>query len=215
MAEVGPWPDLYPVGLKLEGTPVLVVGAGSVGGRKAARLVAAGARVTIVAPEAGEVVRALADAGKVTWHGRVFDDGDVEGAALVISAAPDREINEKVARAARGRGVWVNVADTPELCTFYLPAVVDRSPLKVAISTSGACPAYARQLRKRLDGVFDPEAGRFVELLGRMREKVKADDPDRVGEASRAFVESEAEEKWLSGDRTGARELLESLVDET
>ena len=213
MAEVISWPDLYPVGLKLEDTPVLVVGAGSVGGRKAARLVAAGARVTVVAPEAGEVVRSLADGGKVTWHRRVFDDDDVQGAALVISATPDREINEKVARAARGRGVWVNVADTPELCTFYLPSVVDRSPLKVAISTSGACPAYARQLRKRLDGVFDPEAGRFVELLGRMREKVKADDPDRVGEASRAFVESEAEEKWLSGDRTGARELLESLVE--
>jgi len=214
VAEVGAWPDLYPVGLKLEDVPVLVVGAGSVGGRKAARLAAAGARVTVVAPEAGEVVGSLAGEGKVTWHARVFDDGDVEGAALVISAAPDREVNERVARAARERGVWVNVADTPELCTFYLPAVVDRSPLKVAISTSGACPAYARQLRERLDGVFDPEAGRFVEMLGRMREKVRADAPERVGEASRAFVESGAEEMWLSGDQTGARELLESLVEE-
>jgi siroheme synthase-like protein len=214
VAEVGAWPDLYPVGLKLADTAVLVVGAGSVGGRKVARLVAAGARITVVAPEAGEVVRSLADAGKVTWHERAFEDDDVDGAALVISTAPDREVSEKVARAARERGVWVNVADVPELCTFYLPAVLDRSPLKVAISTSGACPAYARQLRERLDGVFDPEAGLFVELLGRMREKVKADDPDGVGEASRAFVESEAEEKWLSGDRTGARELLESLVEQ-
>ncbi len=214
MAEVGTWPRLYPVGLRLEDVPVLVVGAGSVGGRKARGLAAAGARLTVVAPEAGEAVRSLVDAGKAAWHARPFEEDDVVGASLVVSAVPDREVSERVARAARERGVWVNVADVPELCTFYLPAVVDRSPLTVAISTSGACPAYARQLRVRLDGVFDPEAGRFVELLGRMREKVRADDPGRVGEASRAFVESEAEEMWLSGDRTGARELLESLVDE-
>ena len=213
MAEVGSWPDLYPVGLKLADAPVLVVGAGSVGGRKARGLVAAGARVTVVAPEAGEAVRSLAGEGKVTWHERGFEDADLEDAALVLCATSDRELSERVARAARERGVWINVADVPELCTFYLPAVLDRSPLKLAISTSGACPAYARQLRTRLEGVFHPEAGRFVELLGRMREKVKAEDPERVGEASRVFVESEAEEKWLSGDGTGARELLESLVE--
>jgi siroheme synthase-like protein len=213
LAEVDTWPELFCVGLKLVDAPVLVVGAGSVGGRKVRSLVAAGARVTVVAPEAGEVVASLAGEGRLAYHARGFEDADVEGAALVVCATPDRDLNESVARAAGERGVWVNVADVPELCTFYMPAVVDRSPLKVAISTSGACPAYARQLRKRLEGVFDAEAGRFVELLGRMREKVRAEDPDRVGEASRAFVESEAEERWLSGDRTGARELLEGLVE--
>lgn len=207
------WPDLYPVFLKLDGAPVLVVGAGDVGTRKIERLVGARASVTVVAPEASKPVERLAGKGGLTWHERAFEPGDVEGMVLVLAATPHREVNEAVAAASRDRGVWVNVADEPDLCSFYLPSVMNRKPLSVAVSTAGACPAYARELGKRFERLFDPDAGKFVGLLGEMREKVRGEDPERVGEASRAFVESEAEELWLKGDLMGARELLEKLAE--
>jgi siroheme synthase-like protein len=207
------WPDLYPVFLKLRGLPVLVVGAGEVGARKIAGLLAAGADVTVVAPEAIDAVAKAASKGRITWCERAFEPEDVDGKVLVVAATPESEVGEAVARASRERGAWVNVSDDPDLCSFYLPSVVDRKPLQIAVSTAGASPAYARELRKRFERLFDPEAGKFVELLGLMREKVRQEDPERVGEASRAFVESEAEEMWLGGDLTGAREVLEKLVE--
>jgi siroheme synthase-like protein len=172
-----------------------------------------GALVTVVAPEASEKMRLVAEQGLVAWRARGFEPGDVEGARLVIAATPSREVNEQVAAAAREAGTWVNVADDPELSTFYLPSVLDRSPLKVAVSTSGASPAYAREIRKRFERLFDPEAGEFVQLLGSMREKARRVDPERVGEIGQALVESGAEEAWLEGDRERAREMLEEIVE--
>lgn len=208
------WPVLYPVFLKLEDAPVVVVGAGEVGMRKIDALVRAGARITVVAPEAGKAVERLAAKGRMTWQAREFEPADLDGALLACAATPSAEVNADVARAAGERGVWVNVADTPDLCTFYLPSVVDRHPLKMAVSTSGACPAYARSIGQRLDGMLDTAAGEFVELLGKMRERVREKDPKRVGAASQAFVQSGAEEAWLRGERDAAREILEDIVEE-
>jgi len=200
------WPDLYPAFLRVEGAPVLVVGAGSVGERKIAALVAAGARVTVVAPEAAAAVEALAGGGRVEWRRRGFAPADADGMALVLAATPHRDVNEAVYRAARERGIWVNVADDPALCTFHVPSVVDRAPLRIAISTSGACPAYARDLRRRIEAILDPALGGYVDLLGEVRAGIGG--PDR-SDAIRALVDSGAEERWVAGERDEARAILE------
>jgi len=208
-------PPLYPLFVKLEALDVLVVGAGRVGARKVRGLVRSGARVTVVAPDAEDEVVRMADAGSVTWHARPFQDVDVEGVRLVFAATPSRQVNEAVAAASRAAGLWVNVADVPDLCSFYLPAVVRRDPLQVAISTTGASPAFARTLRERLERELPERTAGFVTLLGEMREEVRERAPDRVMEASLAMVRSEAESLWREGDEEGARRALRLIVEST
>lgn len=213
MAEQVTWPDLYPVFLRLQDAPVLVVGAGSVGTRKVGRLVSSGARVTVVAPVATDEVQKLARQEDLTWREREFEEGDVEGVVLVFAATPSREVNEQVARAGAGRGIWVNVADTPDLCSFYLPSLVDRHPLRIAVSTSGACPAYARDLRKRLQQQYPPSTSGFVDLLGRMREDLRERAPGEMMRRSNDMVQSDAESRWAEGDVEQAREILKDIVE--
>ncbi len=213
MAQGLTWPDLYPIFLRLTGEAVLVVGAGAVGTRKVSGLLAAGARVTVVAPEATDEIGRLAGEGKVRWERRPFEESDVKGHRLVFAATPDRAVSERVERAAAGAGLLVNVADTPDLCSFYLPSVLERGPLKVAVSTSGACPAYARELRRRLERRIGKRTDGFVELLGRMRERVRQKDPAAVMELSLAMVGSGAERLWDEGDEEGAERILERIAE--
>lgn len=153
----------YQAGLDLRGRACLVVGGGAVARRKAQGLAEAGARVTVVAP------RCLEMPAGVTVAARTFADGDLQGVTLAVAASDDRELNARVARLARARGVWVNVVDEPDEGDVVLPAVVRRGELRIAISTGGASPALARRLRQRLDAEFGPEWAGLTELLGRLR----------------------------------------------
>jgi siroheme synthase-like protein len=208
------WPEAYPVFLDVRGSSVLVVGAGSVGTRKAEGLLRCAARVTVVAPQASGRLEELASRHALEWERREFAEGDVEGRSLVFAATPAREVNARVAAACRRRGIWVNVADTPDLCSFILPAVLDRAPLRVAVSTAGACPAYAQELRRRLEEWIPERMSGYVELLGRMRERARERSPGRLGAVSRAMVGSQAEGLWREGDTEAARAILMSIVEE-
>ncbi|MGC8837771.1 MAG: precorrin-2 dehydrogenase/sirohydrochlorin ferrochelatase family protein, partial [Anaerolineae bacterium] len=125
----------YPVMLRLQGQRCLVVGAGDVAARKVEALLACGAEVVVVAPEVGEALQALAEAGQVTVHQRPFRPSDLSGCRLAIAATDRPEVNRAVAEEARKAGIWVNVVDEPTLCDFVAPAVVRRGPVVVAIST--------------------------------------------------------------------------------
>ena len=153
----------YPVALDLRGRACLVVGGGAVARRKAGGLVATGALVTVVAPEAQRMPEG------VTVQLRPFLDGDLAGVALAVAASDDHELNARVASLARERGVWVNVADDPRAGDVILPAVARRGELQIAVSTGGASPALAQRLRKRLENEFGPEYGELVALLGGLR----------------------------------------------
>ncbi len=107
--------------------------------------------------------------GGVTVTLRPFRDDDLDGVTLSVAASDDRELNARVARLARERGVWVNVVDEPDEGDVVLPAVVRRGALRIAVSTGGASPALARRIRERLDAEFGPEWGALTELLGRLR----------------------------------------------
>lgn len=144
----------YPVFLDLTGMEVLVVGAGKVALRKVRGLVEAGARVTVVSPVAEPEFGALAASG-VDWKARCFDWEDVQDQVLVYAATDDRAVNRAVAEAAREKGIWVNVADALEECSFLVPARIRKGDLQVAVSTSGRDPRIAVTLRQQIEGLLE------------------------------------------------------------
>lgn len=163
--------NLFPLFLKLDEVPVLLVGAGRVATRKAQTLVACGARVQVVAPSATPEIEALAQARRLTLARRPYaaDDLSAFGARLLFAATPDAALNRELARAARAAGILVNVADAPELCDFYLPAVLRRGPLQIAVSTGGAAPGLARRLRDELALRYSEAWAERLRVIGRLR----------------------------------------------
>ena len=137
----------YPIFLDLRHQPILVVGAGKVALRKARGLLEAGARVTVVAPEWEREFDSL----PVRMVARRFRASDVAGAALVFAATDDRRTNHRVGIAARGKGIFANIADSAAECDFVVPARVIHGNLQIAVSTGGENPRLAAELRKRLE----------------------------------------------------------------
>jgi precorrin-2 dehydrogenase / sirohydrochlorin ferrochelatase len=164
---------LFPLFVKLTGRPCLVVGAGSIGESKIFGLLEAGARVTVVAPQATADIQSQAWGKKIVWRRRAFRPADLKGAFLVVAATSSTKLHEQIFRQARGLGVLCNVVDVPHLCDFYYPAVVRRGALQIAISTSGESPALAQRLRKELEVQFGAEYENWVESIGAAREKIK------------------------------------------
>src|SRR5688572_14511383 len=160
--------SLFPIFVKLEGRPVLLVGAGPVGESKVGGLLSAGAVVTVVAPTATPGIRKLAQERKIVWHPRVFDPGDLNGITLVVAAVP-KDVASSLYQEAQIRGVLVNSVDDPDNCDFYYPAVVTRGDLQIAISTAGHSPALAQRIRIELEQQFGPEYAHWIQQLGDVR----------------------------------------------
>jgi uroporphyrin-III C-methyltransferase/precorrin-2 dehydrogenase/sirohydrochlorin ferrochelatase len=162
-----------PVFLDLQRAPVLLVGGGLVAARKFALLQSAGADVTVVAPSATAAIGLAASRGELRWLQRPFGPDDVAGMRIVLAATDDATTNEAVSAAARAAGIPVNVADDGERSTFILPAIVDRSPLLVAISTGGVAPMLATAVRARLEAMLDSSWGRLARFAERWRRPIR------------------------------------------
>src|SRR5262249_11172816 len=163
----------YPIYLDLKGRDVLVVGGGAVAEGKALQLVEAGARVTVVSPELTEALRAAAERGEVRRLGGSFAEQDLNGVFLVISATDDRKVNEKVAKAARERGLLCNVVDQPDLCNFITPALVTRGELQISVSTGGGSPTLTQRVKREVAALIGEEYGALLELAAEMRAEAK------------------------------------------
>lgn len=163
----------YPIFLDLTQRSCLVVGGGAVAERKVQGLLEAKAAVTVVSPSVTKALRLWAAGGVLRHLPRPFQEQDVEGRALVIAATNRCETNARVAAAARRRGIWVNVVDTPDACDFIAPAVLRRGSLQIAISTGGKSPLLAKRLREGLEALIGPEYGELVDALGAMRAAVR------------------------------------------
>jgi uroporphyrin-III C-methyltransferase / precorrin-2 dehydrogenase / sirohydrochlorin ferrochelatase len=161
---------MYPVFLKLDGRPVLLVGAGTVAASKLQGLLAEGARVTVVAPD----VRPEIEGAPVTIKRRAFEATDVDGAWWVVAAAPP-DVNRQVLDAAEGRRIWVNAVDDPPNATAYLGGVVRRDGVTVAISTSGRAPALAGLLREGLDAWLPADLGSWMAAADEARKNWRQD----------------------------------------
>ncbi len=165
---------MYPVMLSLRGRPALVVGGGEVALRKIEGLLAEDARLTVVAPEVVEGIDDLARRGALSLERRRYRAGDVAGFALVFAATDDRPVNARVYADARDAGIWVNVADDPEYCTFYLPARVQRGSLQLAVASEGGAPFVVRRLRQLLERRLGAEWSEWVDAAARLRQSVRA-----------------------------------------
>ena len=165
---------LFPMFMKLEGRPCLVVGAGTIGEPKISSLIEAGASTRVIALKATSAVEEWARAGNIAWEARAFEFADLDGAFIVIAATNSRELNAAIFNEARQRNILCNVVDDPEYCDFYYPAVVRRGDLQLAISTNGQSPALAQRIRRELEIQFGPEYGEWLEQLGRIRQQLFA-----------------------------------------
>lgn len=205
----------YPAFLDLRGKLVVVVGGGLVAQRKVEQLLASGARVTVVSPEATGEVAQMQAAGQITWLRREYTTGDLTGAVLAIAATDDVQVNRTVAIAARADRIMVNAVDDVEYCDFIAPAVVEQGDITLAISTGGKSPAMARYLRRTLAEFLAPE---YATLLGvaeevrrRLRSEGRSAAPDRWQDAIDPGVISlarsgmpEAAQQRLYGNLTDA-----------
>jgi len=165
--------DFFPVFLDLENRNCLVVGGGRIAARKVALLLRAGAAVQVVAPQLCNELAGLANDGRVVHLQREFADADIEGKVLVIAATDREAVNRRISELATARNIPVNVVDQPELCSFIVPSVIDRSPVQVAVSTGGSSPVLARLLRARLESYVPAAYGRLARLVESFRERVK------------------------------------------
>src|SRR5271165_3794858 len=162
-------PALFPIFLKLGGKPCLVVGGGPIAEGKIGGMLRSGARVTVVSPDLTVALAGYAHSNAIHWKQRNFEVGDLDGVFLVVAATSSCEANAFIYYEADRRGILCNAVDQPQQCHFYYPAVVDRGPLQIAISTAGLSPSLAQRLRKELENQFGPEYELWVEWLGRMR----------------------------------------------
>ncbi|MCB1572690.1 MAG: uroporphyrinogen-III C-methyltransferase [Xanthomonadales bacterium] len=180
--------SLYPLFANLVGRRVLVVGGGSVGERKVLALHRAGALVEVGAPRITSALVRLVESGQITHRNCLFEDNWLDEAWLVIAATGDRVVNRQIAASAEARRLFVNVVDDAELSTFQVPAVVDRSPLTIAISTAGAAPVLARLVRERIESLFDASLGPLAALAARYRQRIRQRWPESG--PRRRFLES-------------------------
>jgi uroporphyrin-III C-methyltransferase / precorrin-2 dehydrogenase / sirohydrochlorin ferrochelatase len=149
------WP--LPIFVAVRDVPVTVVGAGAVAERKIAVLLDAGARVTVIAPEATEAILGWAGDGRLVLKQRPYRAGDLRGARLAYAATSLRDVNRAVRVEARVERVWLNAVDQPDLCDFITPALVQRGDLTIAVSTDGRAPAFAKRVRQELERHIGPE----------------------------------------------------------
>lgn len=207
--------EYLPVFLALKESPVVLVGGGSVGTRKARLLLSAGASLTVVAPEISEELeQKLIDCGGV-WQRTTYRSSDLHHCRLVVAATPDRETNRQISEDAKALSLPVNVVDSPDLCTFIFPSIVDRSPLVIAISSSGKSPVLGRLLRRKIEAMVPGSYGRLAEFAGKFRDLVK--ERIEIESSRRLFweqvVEGAVGEQVLAGREPQAEALLRERLD--
>lgn len=183
-------PSRYPIFIKLEGQPVLVVGGGPVAGRKVLRLVQAGAKVTLVAPVVSEELRALASAGAIDWQGRAFRAGDVAGRCLVFTATGSVDTDLAVVSAARAVGTLVCSADQEVPGDFDLPALVDKGLLQVAVYSGGAAPGFSARLADEIGDRLPDGIDGYLGLLEEVRLALRDRFPEAPQKRRRRFAEA-------------------------
>ena len=204
-----------PIFYNIKNRHCVVIGGGDVAVRKVAMLLKADAAVTLYSPALCHELQDAADAKKIKYIQAHFEENQLAGACLVVAATDDHAVNEAVSVAARARNIPVNVVDAPDLCTFTMGSIIDRSPVVIAVSSEGNAPVLARYIRTKIETMLPASYGRIAAIAGEFRDQVKtkfATTQDR-----RRFWEGVLQgpmvERVLSGQEQAARELLQDLID--
>lgn len=174
---------LYPIFLKLENIPVLIVGGGIVGTEKISFILknSPDAGITVLAKEISEEIKLLSKSHpKIILAEKEFEERDLDDQQIVIAATADKELNYKIYIAAKSRKIWINVADTPELCDFYLGSIVTKGDLKIAISTNGKSPTLSKRIREFLEEVLPENINDLILNLNEYRKTLKGNFEEKV-----------------------------------
>jgi siroheme synthase-like protein len=203
----------YPVFLDLRDRLVLVVGGGMVAARKVEALQKAGAKIKVVSPE---VVEEIAGTSRVEIINREYVKGDLKGVFLVIAATDDEETNRAVSEGAAAKRIFCNVVDRPELCTFIVPSVVEKGPIKIAISTGGVSPALSKKMRMVIGSGLGEEYEILAAILGKIRPIVRSREggPEHHKRLYDVLIESELIDAIRNNDRELAEDILRQAIGE-
>jgi uroporphyrin-III C-methyltransferase/precorrin-2 dehydrogenase/sirohydrochlorin ferrochelatase len=198
--------NLFPVFLKLQKRPVLVVGGGSIAASKIPSLLQAGANVTVVAPELNDQLARQARKHAFTWLARAFCPDDLDNKFLVVAATSLPGVNAAVFEEAERRQILCNAVDDIDHCHFYYGAIVQRGDLQIAISTNGKSPALAQRLRKELEQQFGPEYSAWLDDLGATRERLRAQscDPESTKQELHHLASREIFDRFVSKGGSGS-----------
>jgi uroporphyrin-III C-methyltransferase / precorrin-2 dehydrogenase / sirohydrochlorin ferrochelatase len=209
--------NYFPVFFDLTGQKVLIVGGGEVALRKVTLLERTGASITLVAPHIEPELLQRGVAGKLTLALREFAPEDLDGVRLVIVATSRRAVNRWIATLSEARNIPVNVVDDREASRFIVPAIIDRDPVLVAISTGGTSPVLARRLRERLEALIPAKIGELAAWLNALRKtaRQKLRDTDERRRFFEAVVDGPAARRFVEGDRPGAARLVQRLLATT
>ena len=204
----------FPVFFDLKAQKVLIVGGGEVARRKLALLESAGASVTLVAPEVIAAIQERAAAGKIRLAVREFVPEDLDGARLVIVATARRAVNRWIAALSEARSIPVNVVDDREASRFIVPALIDRDPVLVAVSTGGTSPVLARRLRERLEAAIPKRIGALALWLRALRHAARRRlrDIDARRRFFEQVVDGAAAQRFVAGDARGAQSVAQRLL---
>lgn len=209
--------DYFPLFLKLNDQQCLVVGAGEIAARKIELLARSGAVITVIANTISLTVSNLQNTHQLIIKKRLFDEADVKGYRLVVSATNNPETNILVARVAIEQNILVNVVDNPALCSFIFPAIIDRSPVIAAVSSGGASPVLARLLRAKIESIIPPASGQLVHLAEKFRSKVKAEitEPAQRRIFWEKVLQGRIAELVFSGKKKEAEQQLSEIIKNT
>jgi uroporphyrin-III C-methyltransferase/precorrin-2 dehydrogenase/sirohydrochlorin ferrochelatase len=209
--------NYFPVFFDLTGQRVLIVGGGEVALRKITLLERTGALITVVAPAIAPELMALAATGKLKLAIREFEPADLDGARLVIVATSRRAVNRWIAKLSETRNIPVNVVDDRDASRFIVPAIIDRDPVLVAISTGGTSPVLARRLRERLEALIPARIGELAAWLKALRKAARRNlrDTDERRRFFEAVVDGPAARRFIDGDQAGAQRVAQQLLATT
>jgi len=164
----------YPIFLELTGRRAVLIGAGTVAARKAQALLSTGARLVVVAERIDDLLTTVCSGKNAKLVKSKYSKEYLAGAVIVVAATNDNELNKRIYKDCQELEILCNVVDVPELCDFFVPAVVKRGDLQIAIGTEGNCPAYAGHLRKKLEQIFTEKHGEFLAELEQLRIRIIA-----------------------------------------
>ncbi|TFG82588.1 MAG: uroporphyrinogen-III C-methyltransferase [Chromatiales bacterium] len=208
--------DHLPIFLNVKGTPALVVGGGFLAARKADLLLRAGCKLTVLAPTLGEELARLAETHDFQHKTGELTAADLAGCRVVFGCSHESSINQELRRLATEAGILVNVTDEPESCDFIMPAVVDRSPLLVAVASGGAAPILTRMLKARFETEIPAAYGRLAEFAGTYRERLKQLVPNMTRRRRfwETVIDGPVAEHIFSGQLAEAESLIEKLIEQ-
>ncbi len=193
----------------------MVVGGGKVAERKVFSLLKAGASVTVNSPDLTSDLQNLAEQKKIDVVSSEFEECLLDECFLVIGATNNEEINRRIADESALRDILYNIVDVPDRCNFYVPSLLERGDLSIAISTNGKSPALAKRLRKRLEKEFGEEYAGFLKMMGEIREKV-VKSPLKEAERTKLFeslLDSDLLEMFCENKEEDARNKADDMVD--